>query len=257
MKHISDIRSIAYCPILYGKEFLKQAIQSVEPFVERIIMLYTEKPSYGHGTDVDCPETEEELKAIALSASPKVFWVKGNWGQEGEHRNEIYKYADDYDIIISFDADEVFNQEDLPKAIEFIANGDKRNYGVNGYINFWKTFDLEVKDFYRPIRFINLKNEWGTEGEVMQRIYHFSCCQSDEIMRYKYLVHGHASELKNNWLEEKYFGWNPRNQLQYLHPVALDIWGDAFPFDKTTLPQSLKDHPRYQIEFPKEIRTNP
>lgn len=241
-----NIRAIAYCPIFYGREYVFEAIQSVAPFVDKILMFYTDKPSYGFSTDRVCPETEDELKTIALSASDKVEWIKGEWGFEASQRSEVYKYASGYDVIIAFDADEVFCQNDLPKAIEFVANGDKRYYGVNGYVTFWKTFDWEVKDFFRPIRFINLKNLEGA-GEVMQTIYHFSCCQSDEIMLYKYEIHGHKDELFPNWLQEKYYAWTPQNPIRFLHMTSKDIWGDALPFDKSTLPQSLKNHPRFKI----------
>jgi len=244
MNNTNNIRAIAYIALHYGAQYLKEAIQSIAPFVEKIIVFYTEKPSYGFGTEKPCPESEEQLKEIALSASNKVMWAKGEWGQEGAHRHEIFKYAGGYEVIIAFDADEVFEQEDLPKAIEFVANGQYRNYGVNGYINFWKTFDWEVKDFFRPIRFINLKRTDG-EGVVDQTIYHFSCCQSDEIMDYKYCVHGHKNEIDSNWLQEKYYAWTPENPVRFLHPTSGQIWGDALAYDKTQLPESLKNHPNY------------
>ena len=241
---IDTSKVIAYCPLFYGAEYLEEAIQSVAPFVDKIIILYTDKPSYGFGTDVRCPEPESLLMGIAIGASDKVEWVKGEWGMEGEHRGAIYNYSDGYDIVLAFDADEVFNQEDLPKAIETVYSGTARYYGVEGYINFWKTFDWEVKDFFRPIRFTNLNNTWG-EAEVHQTIYHFSCCQSDMIMNFKYLVHGHKNEISDSWLKDKYYAWTPENRVQFLHPSSQQIWGDAFPFDKTTLPDSLKQHPNY------------
>lgn len=235
---------IAYCPLHYGREYLVEAIQSVAPFVDKIIIFYTTKPSYGFGTDVVCPDSEVELREIVLAASDKVWWISGYWGNEGAHRNAIFNFTKGYDIVLTFDADEVFDQEDLPKSLDFVANGKERYYGVNGYVNFWKTFDWEVKDFFRPIRFINLNNEKG-ETQVDQRIYHFTCCQRDEIMNYKYLVHGHANELKKNWLNQKYYAWTPDNKVQFLHPTSDSIWGDAIMYDKSTLPEALILHPNF------------
>lgn len=235
---------IAYIPLFYGSEFLKEAIQSVAPFVDKIIVFYTDKPSYGFGTEITCPDSEETLRNIAESASDKIEWIKGRWSTEGEHREEILKYADGYDIIMTFDADEVFCQEDLPKALETVYFGTARYWGVQGYINFWKTFDWEVIDFFRPIRFINLLNTWG-EAEVHQTVYHFSCCQSDTTMNFKYEVHGHKNEIDGNWLRDKYYAWTPENRVRYLHPASITVWGDAIEFDKTALPDVLKNHPSY------------
>lgn len=241
---MTNDRVIAYIPLHYGAEYLFQAIQSVAPFVEKIMVFYTNRPSYGFGTDAVCPDSEETLRDIAMAASDKVIWMAGYWGNEGSHRAAIYNFTYRYSGVVTFDADEVFDQNDLSKAIEYMLNGKERYYGVNGYVNFWKTFDWEVKDFYRPIRFINLKNQSG-EGVVDQKIFHFSCCQRDEIMRYKYLVHGHADELKRNWLNEFYFAWTVDNKVRFLHPTSNSIWGDAIPFDKNTLPESLLNHPNF------------
>lgn len=242
---ISTDKVIAYIPLFYGSCYLKEAIQSVAPFVDKIMVFYTDRPSYGFGTEITCPDTEEKLRNIAESESDKIQWVKGQWSTEGEHREEILKYSNGYDVILTFDADEVFNQDDLPVALENVSRGTSRYWGVEGYINFWKTFDWEVKDFFRPIRFINLKEGNFGQSEVHQTIYHFSCCQSDEIMNFKYEVHGHKNEISCDWLRDKYYAWTPENKITFLHPSSQQVWGDAFAYDKTQLPQSLKNHANY------------
>src|SRR4051812_46663654 len=117
MKQLKDIRVCAYAPILYGVEFLKEAIQAVEPYVEKIVILYSDQPSFGHGTNITCPDSEEEIRAVALGASDKVQFVKSSWSHEGAHRHSAYQYAQGMDLLIAFDADEVFCQKDLPQAI--------------------------------------------------------------------------------------------------------------------------------------------
>ena len=246
LQNTKQIRTIAYAPLHYGIEYLKEAIQAIHPFVEKIILLYAINPSHGHTSNVPCPESEEQIKSVALAASNKVEWVRGNWGMEAAQRETIYDYANGFDVIIAFDADEVFEQEDIQKNIEFVYKSDKRTFGVDGYVNFWKTFDWEVKDQFRPIRFVNNNNSRESgEGIVYQRIYHFGCCQSDEIMNYKYLIHGHIDEIKSNWLKEKYYAWSVNNQVRFLHPTSNDIWGDAFRFNKNKLPQALKEHKNF------------
>jgi GT2 family glycosyltransferase len=239
------MKVIAYMPLHYGAEYLKESIQSVAPFVDKIMIFYTNKPSYGFGTNIPCPESEQMLKTIAEEASDKVVWISSYWGNEGAHRGAIYQYSEGYDVILTFDADEVFEPMDIENALKYVYESPQKYFGVNGYVNFWKSFNWEVRDFFRPIRFINLNSKNTEQGEVYQRIYHFSCAQKEEIMKYKYKIHGHHDELKPDWLNKYYFTWSPTNMVQNLHPTALGIWGDALPFDRTTLPESLKKHINY------------
>lgn len=237
---------IAYCPIHYGAEYLEAAIKSIHPFVDKIVMLYTERPSYGFDTARQCPEKERDLRWLAENSSDKVEWVQVKVGNEGHHRGMIMNYAQEYDGILAFDADEVFDPVDLPVAIEQCLKSDKRYIGFAGYINFWKSFNYACYDGFTPIRFTNVRNQGGT-GTVNCKVYHFSTAQKMEIMEYKLLIHGHKAEIRPNWLEDVYKAWSQENKFGDLHLVAHGIW-DASLFDKTTLPQILKDHPNYNKE---------
>jgi len=61
-------------------------------------------------------------------------------------------------------------------------------------------------------------------------------------MRYKLDIHGHKSELRPNWLEEKWLNW--KEGISDLHPVSIGLWSTE-TFDKTTLPEILKQHINY------------
>jgi hypothetical protein len=240
---------IAYCPLLYGGEYLHCAIKSVEPFVDSIHMLYTPRPSYGHGTTVGCPESESDLMNIAYSASKKVRWHKVEANAEGVHRGMIFKIADAYnaDGILAFDADEVFG--DLTEWIPKFMESKCRRIGFTGYINFWKSFNHACYDQFAPIRFHNLHNKDGEENMPVT-VYHFGCAQRMEIMRYKLEVHGHKSELRPNWLRDVYEKWEPGMVIDKgLHVVAHNLWPQATEFDRETLPLCLKQHHNY----PKEV----
>lgn len=242
-------RVICYVPLHYGCEYLKESLQSIISLVDKIVIVYSETPSYGHGTNVECPEKEMDLFNIAMPiCGDKLIWRKETFGNEGEHRGFIYNFTKGYDIVLAVDADEVFHTEDLKKAIQYVSEGDKRYYGIAGYLNFWRSFNNVCTDGFTPIRLINLHNESG-EGVVMCTIYHFSCAQSKKIMDYKYKIHGHADELRPNWLQDIYYAWTPQNQFRFLHPTSMDIWGDAIPFDKNLLPDSLKQHPNFNKEI--------
>lgn len=239
-------RIIAYCPLHYGAEYLDAAIRSIDPFVEKIMILYAEQPSYGFGSVHRCPESRELLYNIAMAASNKIQWVDIRADHEGDHRGLIYGYADGYDGILAFDADEVFEPADLQRFIDQCMSSEARFIGVDGYVNFWKSFNWACYDGFRPIRFYNLHNSSGN-GVAKCRIYHFSTAQSFQMMEYKLQIHGHKNEIRNNWLWDVYRAWTPQNNFGDLHLVAFGLW-NAVLFDKTTLPEILKLHPNYNKE---------
>ncbi|MEK6882497.1 MAG: hypothetical protein AABY22_22945 [Nanoarchaeota archaeon] len=244
---MGKIKVIAYSPIHYGAEYLKESLMSVINHVDKIVAVYSETPSYGHGTTAECPEKEMDLFKIAMDVcGDKLIWRKEKFHNEGEHRSFIYNFTEGFDLVLALDADEVFKEADgeLDNALRVAYEGDKRYYGIAGYLNFWKSFSHICTDGFTPIRITNLKNKSG-EGVVPCTIYHFSCAQSNVIMDYKYEIHGHKNEIRDNWLQNIYYKWTPENQFKFLHPTSMDIWGEAIPFDKNTLPESLKNHPNF------------
>lgn len=232
-------------PLHYGKEYLKESLESVVNHVEKFVVLYTNTPSYGFGTEAKCPDTEEELFNIAQSVlGDKLIWVKGGWGQEGAHRGEILRYSGGYDGILAIDSDEVYEQESLAKAIDTAMKSDRRYAGFGGYINFFRSFNHVCVDGFTPIRFTNLHNDEVTGMVVVAcTVWHFSCAQSREIMDYKYLIHGHKNELREDWLNGIFYS----EQMKNVHMTSLGLW-NAEPFDKNTLPQSLKDHKYFNLD---------
>lgn len=234
---------LGMCAIHYGGEYLDAAIRQAEPYCDKIIMLYSSSPSYGHGTNVGCPESENDLKNIAYSASSKVEWHNITANGEGHHRGHIFRIAEqgNYDGILVFDADEIF--DDLTEWIPKFVESKARNIGFTGYVDFWRSFNWSCYHPFAPIRYFNLHNKDGMESMHVP-VYHFGCAQRLEIMRYKLLIHGHKNEIRNGWLQ-MFENWKPGDIVEDgLHLAAKGIW-QAKPFDKTILPDILKQHFNY------------
>jgi hypothetical protein len=242
------MRVIGYIPLMYGAEYLDACIRSMNDHVEQIHIIYTSKPSQGHSTHIPCPETEDQLKEIAFNASHKIVWHNQNFGSEGEHRNYILKFAKGFDLVFTLDADEIAEEADIKQALETAYKGDKRHYGINGFINFWRSFNHVCLDGFRPYRIVNLNNTGNSLGEVNLRIYHFSTAQDIKTVRFKWNVSGHKDELRKNWVDDVYLKWTAENNFQDLHPVAFGLW-NAIPFDKNTLPEILKQHPNFNKDI--------
>lgn len=239
---------IAYCPLHYGQEYLDVAIRAIDPFVEKIVILYSDQPSYGFNTSLKNPDVASTMAQIAHNASSKIQWENILSSAENQHRGYIHKFAQGYDGILAFDADEVFEPADIQIFIDYCHNGNARWYGVDGYINFWKSFNHACYDGFRPIRYENLHKSQGQDLNAKCRIYHFSTAQRMDIMRYKLAIHGHKNEIRENWLKEVYEAWTPENNLQDLHLVARNLW-NAVPFDKNIMPNILKSHPNFDKEI--------
>lgn len=238
---------IGYIPLHYGSEYLHYTIKSMEPFVEKIWIVYSPEGSQGHRTNVICPEEEGALMDIALKASQKVHWHKGTWTSESAHRRWILSESEGYDLIFTLDSDEIVEPNDIESALQKAFESDKRFFGIHGFVNFWKSFNWCCRDGFMPIRITNLRNKEGQEN-VDCRIYHFGYCQSLKIQQYKWGVSGHAPELRPGWMNEIYLRWSTEKQLTNLHPVSRDIWVHADPFDKNTLPEILHSHPNFNKE---------
>lgn len=244
-------RVLGFMTIHYGGDYLKEALGSVINHVDKMVVAYSKYGSQGHHTDLTCPDTEEQIYAICQDVlGDKLIWDrKDRYGSETEHRSVKYKYSDGYDLVLTVDSDEVYKSNELDAAFDYAFNNKERFYGIDGFINFWRSFNFACYDGFRPIRLENLHRDNAKQNlNLKQTIYHFSTCQPEPIMRYKYLVFGHANEIKKNWLNDVYYGWTPNNQISDLHCVSYNLW-NAVPFDKNTLPESLKIHKNFNKEL--------
>jgi len=244
---------LAYIPLHYGKEYLETTIKSIEDHVDRILIIYTCSPSYGHLSQEGCPETEEELQELAFDTSEKIQWFRINCrgseriNRENQHREIAFRYVrDSDDLILTADSDEVWDPRSLGETLEDARKTDSRYIGINGFVNFWRDFDHIVNDSFRPIRVHNLRSRNRNSAEVKGTIYHFGYAQRREIMEYKFKVHGHKNEIFSNYLGQKFYAWSGIGcGVTHLHPASQDVWIEAERYDKEQLPEILKDHPNF------------
>jgi len=233
----------------YGSDYLGTALKAVDGIVDKIIILYSNRPTHGSYTDLVCPDSRYELLSIAQNTIKTSSW---EWvdiqqvSRENVHRELAFKYSDGFDVLVNFDSDEVWDREALKQCVLDAYKLDSRYIRLrhDSWVNFWRSFDYVVRDGFSPVRLHNLKSSNRDQLDVVGKLYHFGCAQSEALMRYKYEIHGHKSELRRDYLNSVFYRWTPDNQIPDLHPVALGLW-NAEKFDKTTLPDMLKEHPNY------------
>lgn len=241
------MKVLGFMTVHYGKEYLRESLLSVVNYVNEMVIAYSKYPSHGQRVKQTCPDTEEEIFLICKEVlGDKFIWRRSDsYANEATHRDVRYHHASGYDLILSIDADEVYKEFDIQNALTFAFNNQERYYGINGYVNFWRSFNFACYDGFRPIRIENLNNNNQKQNlNCPLTVYHFSTCQSEPVLRYKMKAFGHASEIRKNWFDEKYYAWTPDKQVQDIHPVSINLW-NAVPFDKELLPEYLKQHPNF------------
>lgn len=234
-------------PIHYGIEYLKESLLSIKDHVDGMVISYTHKPSHGFKTILECPDKAEDIRKICEDVlGDKLIWDEAEfYGAEFQHRNVAKKYSQGFDLIISIDADEVFEPTEIEIALKYAYTNKERFYGIKGYLNFWRSFNWICLDYFRPFRIENLKrNNSDRNTECPLTVYHFSTAQSRELIAYKYSCFWHSNEIRENYLTEIYDKWTPENNFGDLHPVSLNLW-NAIKYDKNKLPNFMHSHPNF------------
>jgi hypothetical protein len=115
---------------------------------------------------MECPDNERYIFEICREVlGDKMIWhYADRYGAENEHRNVKYKYTGDYDLVLTVDSDEVYKSDELPASFEYAYWGIERFYGIDGYVNFWRSFDYACYDGFRPIRLENLHRKQNTQN---------------------------------------------------------------------------------------------
>jgi len=240
------MKVLAYIMLHYGRDYLGYTIQSLYDIADKIVILYTPTPTH-NVSELSCPDTAEQLKQIARSYD-KVEWYNIKAKNESEHLSRAFNYTVGYDVAIRLDSDEVWNMDELRKAVQVASQTDSRYIGIYGFIHFWRSFDWMNTDGFAPIRLHNLHSNVKENKFINSKVYHFGYAIREEMMRYKWSCHGHKTEIKSGWMR-KWLQWEPGCNCTNLHPVTDAYWGRAEWYDKTTLPELLKRHPYYNLDI--------
>lgn len=242
-----NIKTLAYIPLHYGSPYLDAVIRSIDPHVEKILILYTSRPSYGQNRGLKNPDTMQQLYDIAHNASDKIQWVQiPPMGQENQHRQMVFNYASEYDLIMAVDSDEIFDDVEEMKKAAMATNCQTVNVGGDRWYHFWRSFNECNRDGFYPTRFHVVKGKNEATIIHVGKIYHMGYALPENMTQYKISVHGHK-DILNTWINEKWINYE-RGVTKFLHPDSQTVWIETESFDKTTLPQILKDHPYYNLE---------
>lgn len=246
------MKTIAYTALHYGRDYLAYAIRSVIDPIDEYHVIYSPIGSHGHLSNRVCPETRDELHAIASDAAgSKLHWHEGTFAHEGYQRDSIHAYAPDADVIIVLDADELWPEETVKTIVSLPPENAPVNRLRLGMIHFWRSFHRAIlHDPALPERVIYPKAKAVASGvfaiTYLPPLCHMGYAQRSEIVEYKQHVHGHKGEWRRDvdWFKDKFMA----NAQTDVHPVGSDYWNpeDIDPWDY--LPGFMKEHPYAGLE---------
>lgn len=232
---------LSYCILHYGRPYFKYAVEALYPQVDKIVILYTSKPSQGFQADIPCPDTREELYTDIQEFMDKIEWVDGEWENEGLHNDAVAKYREGYNWQIRFDADEIYPEGSVDYFIKEAEKTPLKEFRLPFY-HFWRSFKWACSDAQWPFRLyrIGSGDGWGWVGDKY-RIFHMGYAQPTRYIQYKMQVQAHRLEWRPDWFEKRWLA----NVKDDIHPVSYlptPLW-NAGLFDVSKLPDVLKKHP--------------
>jgi hypothetical protein len=247
------MKVIASVCLHYGKCYLNHAIRSIIDDVDSVIVLYSPVGSHGHRTDIPCPDTRDELYQIAYQAAgEKLRWFEGDWLHEGEQRDSIFEIVPDADCIVVLDSDEIWAPGLLKQAIKETSMWRRREIRVP-MIHYWRSMKQAIlHDPALPVRLIYPHVKEGAEtftpfpplSKQYQSINHMGYALRSELVRYKWLIHGHLNEQRRDvdWFHDIFM--NPLRTTD-LHPVGSDAWS----YETVDVPLFMQDHPYADLDL--------
>lgn len=247
----------SYTIIHYGVDYLPWALMSTQDICDVQYVFYTALPSHNYMTDVPCPDTFEQVEAVIHELSKMRMEVRlieqSSFRYEGQQRDwckaEVIR-RENPDFLIVVDSDEVWRSEVLRGAMNHIATSDQKphTWRIN-MRHFWRSFDYVCNDQGWPDRIFDLRQNPGEYGYIPTeyKVDHFGYAVRDEIMEYKWKIHGHKAEMRRGWLENIWHKWEPG--MMDVHPTNDQNFWDPEYYGKELLPELMHHHPFYKMDI--------
>lgn len=244
-----------YTALRYGADYLAYAIRSVIDALDEYHVLYATKPSHGHPSDAVCPDSEDELHAIAWDAAgPKLHWHRGDWTYEGQQRNSILNYAPDAAVIISVDSDEIYQPLLIENIITYAGSTQYSKpfrYLRIPFVHYWRSFQrciLHDPAYPARVTFPKIDALFGetTWQPHMGVVNHMGYATRPDIVAYKWKIHGHKDELRRDvdWFKDVFMA----NRQTDCHPVGSEWWNAEAVNPLDRMPSWMAEHPFFNME---------
>ena len=210
-------------------------IKCLAPFVDKHIVLISEKPYFGEESPPD--KTEEICEDLGCEI------VKGNWKLDHEQRTLGNKLCSDCDWIFTFDSDEMMEARQIERLIRFTEKCPVPAIGVTPEI-YWHDIDhvLTPRPEYQPIvmmkpyvKVVYIRNIDSPYVHSTVDMHHLSWAAPKDIYK-KVINYAHATDFDGDaWYKEHYANWHDGMETATL-PTG------SYGVAKSPLPKELRDY---------------
>jgi len=210
-------------------------IKCLAPFVDKHIVLISEKPYFGKEAPPD--RTEE----ICLDLGCEV--IKGTWALDHMQRTLGNQMCSDCDWVFTFDSDEMMEARQIERLIRFTEKCPAPAIGVTPEI-YWHDIDhvLTPRPEYQPIimmkpfvKVVYIRNINTPYVHSTVDMHHLSWAYPKDIYK-KVTNYAHATDFNgHDWFHAHYANWDKTSKIAIL-PTG------SYGVEYKPLPQELRDY---------------
>ncbi len=239
----------------YGSDYLEYAFASLYPYVDEMLVFYSDKPNQGITPAVPRPETKRDMMACLTPFADKVRVIEDVPNLTGIHvdlrepriQAAIRKASPDADTVVQLDADEVWEEGALAYHMNTAIYTDSK-FAMVDWFTLWRSFGWQCIDRYGagPVRLWRPREGEGTAFSEGKPLVHCGWARSEADTLYKISTWGHAPEVRQGWWEEKFLASGER-RVPDVHPTRPGFW-NPIPHNRRLLPDILLGHPYCDLE---------
>jgi hypothetical protein len=240
--------------VVYGDDrWLRLSLGSVYDECDVILILIANQPWNGPPR---C--TESSLQCVAEFPDPqkKINVIRGDWKSEREQRNEglhlLEKWGIEYCLVV--DADEVYDPLQLRRMMIFAPCLPEIDCWHIPMVTYWKSirYRIDPPEPFQPmvllrvgrVRFVENRIARGENHALIAPhvavMHHLSYARSDEEIWTKIHSFSHAAEVKPDWYERVWKGWDADHAMQNLNPAFPEAYRRAVEQSPNALPPALR-----------------
>lgn len=256
---------------LYGEGFIQTSIKSIDPYVDKIFIFWTNKV-WGDvtsviykGQEVIFPNKfDNVLEEIVALRNPKVVMIYNHQtNNENQFTNLINNYVlKNYpkpDMIIIPEVDHVLKRSEIEGALNYVIGNNIINASTMP-IELWKTPRYRIPERTRMatiiwnMQHVNELPRTGRQANSNQLhfipfyTHNFGFCVSEKVMYWKHLTAIAFSKLIGDdqpdpeWLD-RWISWKPdyNNSALEISAGYQHFVSHAFEYDVTQLPEVIKE----------------
>lgn len=219
----------AAIPVANEWRFIPAVVGQLRKVCERVVIM----------------RARRSLSGQPLNLEPVPDYVKGSgveilederWDGETEIRNAGMRVLFDCDYVFTVDSDEIFASDAL-KLLMRAASFDKPRAISCRMRTYWKTIDYQIDPpedlgalvlVRQDVRFSDRRSVDGPQANASMRLmHHLSYVRTNEEVKEKLRLFGHASEVVPGWYDKVWKAWDENPALENLHPTKPEAFKRA------------------------------